>query len=64
MIDLVKATRDLAKLYREEANKLNTEWLKQADPRAIEGGDSCNEAAVLRLLARDLDAQASEIEDI
>lgn len=60
------AILQLGKAARLEANRLDEAFLKEADPRAVEGGHHDHEAAGWRKLARALTAaadQCSNIED-
>lgn len=52
----------LAKQARDHANALDKNWLKDADPRAVEGGDVCEEAQHYREINRRLLALAAFVE--
>lgn len=45
---------DIALRFRALANATEAEWLSQADPRAVQGGDFCEHAAELRATYRKL----------
>ncbi len=52
---IYRQTKELAAHYRREANRLDNEWLRTADKRAVQGGAICDEADQLRKLALHLD---------
>jgi hypothetical protein len=60
---LYTQTLDLARAFSAEAKALEDAFLKRADPRAVQGGDRCEHAAMARTFARSLRELACEVED-
>jgi hypothetical protein len=55
-------TVELAKRFRAEADRLDSIFTQTADPRALQGGAICEDAAIHRDFSRKLFALAREME--
>lgn len=64
MSNLQNQTRDLARAYSKEADARDEAFLKTADPRAVQGGQICEEANELRAVARKLNTIANEVVEL
>jgi len=62
-MSLLRETKALARAYRAEADRLDELWLKTADPRAVQGGDTCEDADFYRRQAYRLFDLARELEE-
>lgn len=60
---LYDKTLELSNAFRREAKALDEAYLKRADMRAVQGGATCEEAALCRTIARQIRELACVVED-
>ena len=60
-INLFNQTIALAKALKQEANRLDMEFTRTCDPRALQGGANCQDADDYRAAAKTVFAVAREL---